>query len=215
VYFSFVLYTLIIPDLTAFYHFFYAFLTIVITDSGNTNVTLEYRNNKTKKKGKSIQDSLFEILMEQSEIDYIIYDHSSGEMADFITIENAETEFKIALYHVKSMSAKNYNSSLNDIYEVMGQSVKSIIWLKTKSTFLQKIRQRRKSEHCIFKKGSYDDFIDMIKKEDKVLRGKVVAVQPSISKNKVMPDKIQEVLAATKYYISNSGKVNAFEVWGS
>ncbi|WP_195838033.1 hypothetical protein [Tissierella pigra] len=54
-----------------------------------------------------------------------------------------------------------------------------------------------------------------MKQQDKVLRGKIIVVQPSICKNINMPDKIQEVLAATSYYISNSGKVKSFEIWGS
>ncbi|SCY26700.1 DEAD/DEAH box helicase [Alkaliphilus peptidifermentans] len=180
-----------------------------------TNVTLEFKNKKTKKKGKSIQDTLFEVLMDNSNLDYIIYDHSTGEIADFITIENKESEVEVILYHVKAMSAKNFNSSLSDIYEVTGQSVKSIIWLKTKSTFLQKIKVRRKSGHCEFKKGDYEVFLRDIKQQDKLFRGKIVAVQPSISKSVAMPEKIQEVLAATRYYISNSGKVKSFEIWGS
>lgn len=181
----------------------------------DTNVSLEFRNNRTRKKGKSIQETLFEVLMENSKFDYIIYDHTAGEIADYITIEIKEVEFEIIFYHVKAMSAKNYNSSVTDIYEVAAQSIKSIIWLKTKSTFLQKIKQRRKSGHCEFKKGEYENFLKEIKEQDKLFRGKIIAVQPSISKNMKMPLKIQEVLAATRYYISNSGKVKSFEIWGS
>lgn len=43
--------------------------------------------NKSKAKVKSIQDTLHEVLIENSELDYIIYDHSTREMADFITIQ--------------------------------------------------------------------------------------------------------------------------------
>lgn len=113
------------------------------------------------------------------------------------------------------MSAKNYNSSIGDIYEVVGQAIKSTIWLKTKQTFLRKFKSRRKSGHCEFKKGEYDKFLQDMKQHDKVIRGNIVVVQPLICKNNDMPDKIQEVLAATNYYISNSGKVNSFEIWGS
>ena len=64
-------------------------------------------------------------------------------MADFITIQSKEMESEATLYHVKAMGAKNYNSSIEDIYEVVGQAIKSTIWLKTKLTFLQKIRSRK------------------------------------------------------------------------
>lgn len=153
--------------------------------------------------------------MENQEIDYIIYDHSTGEMADFITIHNKKLEYEVTLYHVKAMSAKKYNSSVGDVYEVVGQAIKSTIWLKSKSILLRKIKSRRKSGHCEFKKGEYDKFLQDMKQQDKVLRGNIIVVQPSICKNINMPDKIQEVLAATSYYISNSGKVKSFEIWGS
>ncbi len=190
-------------------------ITIPWEEKYGTNVRLEFRNNKTRKKGKSIQDVLHEVLLENSKLDYIIYDHSTGEMADFITIENKELEFEVTLYHVKAMSGKNYNSSVGDIYEVVGQAIKSTIWIKTKSIFLQKIKSRRKSGHCEFTKGEYENFLKDIKLQDKLLRGRIVAVQPSICKNIDIPEKIQEVLAATNYYISNSGKVKSFEIWGS
>ena len=54
-----------------------------------------------------------------------------------------------------------------------------------------------------------------MKLQDKLLRGRIVAVQPSICKSIAIPGKIQELLAATNYYISNSGKVKSFEIWGS
>lgn len=61
----------------------------------------------------------------------------------------------------------------------------------------------------------YKEDHEEMKEQDRVLRGKIVAVQPSICKSMDIPDKIQEVLAATNYYISNSGKVKSFEIWVS
>lgn len=189
-------------------------ITIPWKEKYDTNVSIEFRTSKTRKKAEINSSTRSEkFFLKNVELDYIIYDHSSGEMADFITIQSKEMEFEVTLYHVKAMGAKNYNSSIGDIYEVVGQATKSTIWLKTKSTFLQKIRSRRKSDHCVFIKGEYENFLKDMKLQDKVLRGKIVAVQPSICKSMDIPDKIQEVLAATNYYISS--KVKSFEIWGS
>ena len=163
----------------------------------------------------SIQDTLREILLEDEIFDYVIFDHATGEIADFIAVEEKENKFKLSLFHVKSKSAANYNSSLGDVYEVSGQAVKSVIWLKSKSVLLDKIRQRRKSEHCHFIKGNYDKFREEFRTADKAFRAKIVIVQPSISKGQEMPFKIQEVLAASEYYIKRGGKVNDFKIWGS
>jgi len=190
-------------------------ITIPWKEKYDANVSIEFRTSKTRKKGKSIQDALLEILLENVEVDYIIYDHSTGEIADFISIQNKEMEVEVTLYHVKAMSGKNYNSSMKDISEVASQAIKSMTWLKTKSIFLEKIKSRRKSNHCVFKKGKYEDLVKDVRLQDKMFRGKIVVVQPSICKSKAIPSKIQEVLAATNYYISNSGRIKSFEIWGS
>ncbi len=190
-------------------------ITIPWKEKYDANVSIEFRTSKTRKKGKSIQDALLEILLENVEVDYIIYDHSTGEIADFISIQNKEMEVEVTLYHVKAMSGKNYNSSMKDISEVASQAIKSMTWLKTKSIFLEKIKSRRKSNHCVFKKGKHEDLVKDVRLQGKMFRGKIVVVQPSICKSKAIPSKIQEVLAATNYYISNSGIIKTFEIWGS
>ncbi len=162
----------------------------------------------------SIQTTVEQILKEDSSNKYIIYDHSSSEMADFITIQETEFAFEVTLYHVKKMSATTYNNSVSDVYEVAGQAVKSTIWLKTKPRFIKKIADRRRSGHCQFIHGNYDDF-KLTMKQNKQLVGKVVIVQPSISSSVPMPEKIQRILAAAHYYINNSGKVKKLLVWGS
>ena len=113
------------------------------------------------------------------------------------------------------MSAAQYNSSVNDIYEVVGQSVKSIIWLKTKSRLLAKMTERRKSGHCKFIKGKYENFRKEFIGADKQFIGNIVMVQLSISKSLKMPDKIQEVLAAATSYIKNAGRVKELRIFGS
>lgn len=89
----------------------------------------------------SIQDALEQILKLDKSYKYIIYDHTAGEIADFITVKEAEKDFIIELYHVKKMSGTTYNGSVDDIYEVAGQAVKSIVWLKTKPRLLVDLRK--------------------------------------------------------------------------
>jgi superfamily II DNA or RNA helicase len=181
----------------------------------STDIRVEVNDPRYHPHEKSIQTTLGEILDSNSDYKYIIYDHSRGEIADYITVYENKTSYDITFFHVKKMSATNYNSDVNDIYEVAGQAVKSIIWLKTKAILLRKIEDRRKSNHCIFLRGDYEQFKKELRSIEKQITGKIVIVQPSISKETYMPDKIQEVLAASRYYISNSGKVKSLEVWGS
>ena len=136
--------------------------------------------------------------------------HEDGD--DFV-IGETENDFIIELYHVKKMNAAKYNSSVDDIYEVAGQAVKSIVWLKTKSRLLSKMEERRKSGHCEFIRGRYDQFRKDLTGTQFV--GNVVIVQPSLSKGMGLPDKIQEVLAASSYYIEKSGRVKKMRIMGS
>ena len=106
------------------------FMTDIITgvdwDKYQTDIRREF--GKIIKGKKSIQDVLFEILNKNNDYTYLIYDHGTGEIADFITITENDNTIETALYHVKAMNGQNYNSDLKDIYEVTQQAIKSVIW---------------------------------------------------------------------------------------
>lgn len=181
----------------------------------NTNLKLEFRKNDSDTR-VSIQDALYKILEADEKFKYIIYDHGSGEVADYITIYETDNELVVELYHVKKMGASSYNNSVGDVYEVSGQAIKSVTWFATKGKLVDKFTNRHNAGHCIVKKGG--DFIDMIKEiksSGKVLRGCICIVQPGIKKSKAIPDRIQEVLAATDSYIKKAGKVNRLRIMGS
>ncbi len=163
---------------------------------------------------KAIQDVLEEILIEQDDFEYLLYDHGSGEIADYITIRETEYKLEVILYHVKAMGGKRFNADVNDIYEVTQQAIKSIIWVKSRGTILEKIRSRRKSNHSIMKKGQFHQ-LEKSLKQNKIFTTKIVIVQPAISKGVDLPSKYQEVLAATSFYIKNSGRVTELGIWGS
>ena len=163
----------------------------------------------------SIQDTLKEILMKDPANKYILYDHGSGEMADYIAIREDENRIIVRFYHVKKKNSTKFNSSLGDVYEVAGQAVKSIIWLTTKGRFIEKIQSRHFANHCQLINGDYNLFIKEMLRSTKQLTGFIVIVQPGLSKSARMPDKIQEVLAAASSYISRAGKVQGLEILGS
>lgn len=179
-----------------------------------TDTSLEF-NKKGDTTSRSIQGVLREILLADEKFKYVIYDHGSGEIADFITIYEEENRLLVSLYHVKKMSGSNYNTTVGDIYEVCGQAVKSITWFSVKGKLPQKIVQRHKSGRCELLKGDYDQMLSDLRSSDHFVRGEIVVVQPSVSKTVDMPDKFQEVLAATSTFIKRAGKVNQFRIMGS
>lgn len=177
-----------------------------------TDVRIEF--GPSKNKGLiSIQEALEEILLEMN-YDYLIFDHGTGEMADYIGIKLTESEIYIDFYHAKAMKAKTFNNSVNDLYDVLGQSIKSMIWLKTKAVLRRKVLSRRQSDYCKFVVGDLESFkSDLI--SNRIVKAKIVAVQPSIKKDAKMTEKVSELLASTNHYIKHSGSSYMFEVWGS
>lgn len=63
--------------------------------------------------------------------------------------------------------------------------------------------------------GDFSKMIKELRSSSKLLRGEVFIVQPAISKSEPMPEKIQEVLAATETYVKLAGKVNSLRILGS
>ncbi|EOI57546.1 DEAD/DEAH box helicase [Enterococcus gilvus] len=180
----------------------------------NTDITMEFKTNKYKGNKNSIQDAIGEKLDENEAYDYVIFDHGSGEIADYISIEVLEKEIIVSLYHAKSKSSVNFNSSVGDVYEVLGQSIKSLIWLKSKSILLAKLKDRQRSGHSVFIKGEIKH-LEKTLKDNKPMRGKIIACQPGLTGHKKLPDKIGEVLSATNMKIKNSATAKDFYVWGS
>ena len=184
-------------------------------DNYKTVLDLEFRKDD-KDTRISIQDALLKILETDTRFQYIIYDHGTGEMADYITIHETNNELVVELYHVKKMSSASYNNSVGDVYEVCGQAIKSVTWFVTKGKLIDKLTSRHNAGHCIVKKGgSFNDMIKELKTSGKVLRGSICIVQPGIKKSKTIPNKIQEVLAATDSYVRKAGKVNKLRIMGS
>ena len=177
-----------------------------------TDIRCECGNGNNN--NKSIQTALHDILKERDDFSYLIFDHGTGEIADYITITEHDSKIETVLYHVKAMRGESFNSNVDDIYEVTQQAVKSIIWLKSRGTLLDKVKSRRKSNHCVLKKGTIGD-LERTLKQNKLFTAKIVIVQPAISKSGSFPDKYQEVLASAQFYIHNSGRVTSLEIWGS
>lgn len=179
----------------------------------NTDITTECGRGK---RGKlSIQETIEQMLLADSTNEYVIFDHGTGEIADYITIKVSGNGIKVALYHAKGMKGATYNNSVSDIYEVTGQAIKSLIWFSTRGRLVDKMRDRKRSGRCIMKRGDFSTLVSLLTDSSFQVRGEVIVVQPGLSKGNDMPDKLQEVLASADTYIRHSGKMSGMKIWGS
>ena len=59
----------------------------------------------------------------------LLYDHRTGEAADFIAItRQPEDRFRVALYHCKGAGGEPSGTRVNDVYEVTCQLLKSVVY---------------------------------------------------------------------------------------
>ena len=163
----------------------------------------------------SIQDGLRNYLEKESKFSHIIFDHGTGEIADFITIEENGDFIYVKMYHCKAKKGREYNSSVEDVYEVTQQAIKSTIWVSSKTMLLKKINDRvSRASSEKFIRGEFKT-LKKILKGPKLLQVKVYVVQPAISKSLQIPDKIGTILSAATAFIKNTGKVQELLVIGS
>lgn len=132
------------------------------------------------------------------------YDHGSGEVADFITAEMNADEILIKLYHCKGSTARNPGNRVEDIYEVMGQGVKSLNYTNF-SRLVEKIQKRQKGKTL---NGPCNDKISILQDLIANNRGikvgfQIILVQPGITKNAIQ-ERISYLLAAANSTIRST-----------
>jgi len=184
----------------------------------NTDIQVEfYDNSKTGQKEdndnrNSVQDTVAEMILDSS-ADIVIFDHGNGEMADFVIAKQEANEIKINLIHIKGSGGTEAGDRVNDVYEVCGQAIKSLLWTTSKSSFHKKVSSRTKNNPLKFKSGNYD-LLDQILLKDLPVHFTITIVQPGITKNG-LSSKLSTILGATDQFISSNGNNEKLVVWSS
>lgn len=191
-------------------------ITAIDWDSMGTDV----RNECSKENnGKSVQTVLGEVLIKNTAFSHILFDHGTGEIADYIAFGTDESSgiIHVDMFHAKAMKGTNYNSAVGDVYEVSQQAIKSTIWIKDKNVLLDKIIMRIRNcsdKDRKFVKGDINSLKTLLR-GNKKMEVVIYIVQPAISKGTKMEEKIGEVLAAATHYIKRSGRAKELIIWGS
>lgn len=162
---------------------------------------------KTKKAGKiSIHDYFKNSLNLQSN-NVVIYDHGTGEIADFITIKDSKDEIDIHLFHCKGSGTSKAGSRVNDIYEIVGQGIKSLSWIKNQDKLLDKINDRIKINKKKIIKGSEADMKKLLRQTalfNKPYKFTIHLVQPGLSKKKIKDNTALPIVAAYDFFKTNN-----------
>ncbi|MGY3210951.1 hypothetical protein [Mucilaginibacter sp. HD30] len=173
-----------------------------VLDWSDTDIECEFSGNSA---GKIHIHRKIENFLIGRNPDVLIYDHGSGEMADFVFIKDGTYSLEIELYHCKGSGGKLTGNRVDDVYEVCGQSIKSGVW--TNSAILKdKIEKRlSRTNPSTFIIGD-NILLNKIFALNKMIQFKIVAVQPGLLKENIAPN-ISEILAATDSYIENGDSI--------
>lgn len=192
---------------------------IIPIDWSSLGTDVSNECSKTTKKGESIQSVLKNLLASDDTYSHVIFDHGTGEIADFITFSSSESTniISVSMYHVKAMKGANFNANVNDVYEVSQQAIKSTIWIKDKNllldTIIKRVRNSSKPSQK-FVKGDLNSLKTLMRGNLR-MEVTIYIVQPAVSKKTNIPDKIGEVLGSATHYIKCSGRAKELIIWGS
>lgn len=151
--------------------------------------------------GRSIHAHL-EAELAASAADIVIYDHGTGEVADFVVLTVDGQETRVTLYHCKGSGEATPGERVDDVYEVCGQVAKSTVWADRR-------RLRERLVRRLQTRGGATRFVrgDAAALERALGDGRyirlmleMVAVQPGLRRGK-LSDKAGSVLAAVDDFI--------------
>ncbi|WP_340672615.1 DEAD/DEAH box helicase [Bradyrhizobium ottawaense] len=136
----------------------------------------------------------------------VYYDHGSGEIADFIAVEEAENRLIVRFYHCKSAGGAAAGHRVGDVYELAGQAVKSVIWALKQRVFAN-VRRRFNN-----RKGSARFVCGDLERLEELLSNaaaaqiefEFIAVQPGLRKAG-LPADLGNVLAAASDHLVRGG----------
>jgi hypothetical protein len=153
----------------------------------------------TSANGVSIHTGIETILV-SSNAAVVVYDHRSGEIADYVSIRDEGGTIFCDVFHCKGSDGQRPGSRVSDAYEVAGQVVKSVILARSPATLKTELTRRLASGSSL-KKGSLGELERLL---DEAERGRfefrVRLVQPGISAGAIT-DPVSRVLAAAYDYV--------------
>ena len=141
-----------------------------------------------------------------SSANVVYYDHGTGEVADFVALEERAGHVIVSLYHCKGSGGDLPGDRVEDAYEVCGQAVKSVIYADP-ARLLDRLegRFRRRAGESTFIKGDSDSFRQLLQSHGRAAFGfEIVAVQPGITRDGLSP-RIANLLSATNDYLVRGG----------
>ena len=184
-----------------------------------TGVDIKKESQKLTRISDSIQYKMIQDLIATGEYDIVFDDDSSGEAADIVAfkVDDENLTIDIEFYHLKYSHGDSPGARIDDLYEVCGQTQKSIFWVGKKYNgynlckhlISREGKRISNQETTRFQLGDMDDLFII---RDKCLGGrykcdfKMFIVQPGLSKSQASDSQL-ELLAVTENYLKETYQV--------
>lgn len=175
-------------------------------DAGNVDIQVEYGTPDPK---LSLHDYLKQQLV-GSDAEAVFYDHTNGEIADFITFSEENGELVIRLYHCKPSKEAQPGHRVEDLYEVIGQVVKCTGRFKNHRRLLEHMRRRAaKTVLPKYEKGDEAVLGGLLERTRAMKTSyEIVVVQPGLSKRR-LPEELKRIIGSASEYVvrTRSGRL--------
>jgi hypothetical protein len=173
----------------------------------------ETDDKRPKEKHCTIQDNVGRTLA-SCDYDVVFFDHTQGEVADFVTVKRERDCIRLGAYHCKSSGGANPGDRLEDLHEVCSQVVKNLWCLLHNDRLLAHIKRRKRLPKPKFLVGDYDTLralLSLVKSRRTVYD--VAIVQPGITQAGI-DEELGSLLTAAHDYIEEASCEDLI-VWGS
>lgn len=188
---------------------------IEVVDWASRHVDIRAERKNPKEGHESIHSYLRKRLSDQAH-SVVVYDDGSGEIADFVTINEKDNVVRIGLHHAKATKEKKPGERVADVHEVCMQAVKCTRWTVPPSKLIDRLLARCLDNEERLIVGTRDDLKRLRNEvESKEVRYQVVIVQPGISLAEFGPDTIALPLAAAEDFLRSAGTFEDMIVIGS
>jgi hypothetical protein len=189
---------------------------IEVVDWNTAKVDIRAERHNPQAGTVSIHDYLRDRLAKQGHT-VVVYDDGSGEVADFVAIDDRDAEVHFTFHHAKGSKGAKPGERVGDVYEVCGQAVKSLRWTAAPPALVDRLLLRsrdRDAERIVV--GSRDALKEV---RESVAKKKVsyhiVVVQPGISRAALTSNTSALPLASADFFITQAGNFDDLLVIGS
>lgn len=173
-----------------------------------------YKRKRKSLDGKyTVQEFLEASLKSKEGVILLFYDHRAGEAADYVSVVDQKNgKLLISLYHCKAAGGLDPGNRVSDVYELMGQMIKSVKYCETRTlvTHMERRTSVRHSNPSRFLIGSLDGLRSAFDKKTNIdVDYEIVGVQPGISEGSIKSS-VRDLMVAPVDYVKTGGSVRAY-----